>query len=219
MPQVFHLSGPEKPALAAADRELGRGGLVVLPTDTVYGLAARPDVPGATDMVFRAKHRHRGLTLPVLVASARDVDRVAVLNAGARKLADRFWPGPLTVVLRRTQRSLAWELGGREGGTVGVRVPDHEVARALLAMTGPLAVTSANPSGEPTPQACDDVRAALGDAVAVYLCAGSSSGDTPSTVVDLTAPDPRILREGAVPARDVFDALRGGRRGPAETRC
>ncbi|HUG88761.1 MAG TPA: Sua5/YciO/YrdC/YwlC family protein, partial [Actinomycetota bacterium] len=93
--------------------------------------------------------------------------------------------------------------------TVGVRVPDSEVARSLLSMTGPLAVTSANPSGEPTPGTCDEVRAALGEGVAVYVCAGAAPGGTPSTVVDLTG-EPRILRAGPIPIEDLVSALERG---------
>jgi tRNA threonylcarbamoyl adenosine modification protein (Sua5/YciO/YrdC/YwlC family) len=204
--EVFEVEGPEDPALEAAAEALGSGELVVLPTDTVYGVAGRPDLPGATGRIFEVKRRPPELTLPVLVAGTSDARRVASLGADAERLADRFWPGGLTLVLPRTEWSGPWDLGG-EGGTVGVRVPAHEVALELLARTGPLAATSANRSGHPTPSDCPGVRAALGDQVAVYLCAGSAASGVASTVVDLTAGEPRILREGAIPPDDVLTAL------------
>jgi L-threonylcarbamoyladenylate synthase len=191
--------------VAAAASALGRGELVVLPTDTVYGVAARPDIPGATGRIFDTKRRPRGLTLPLLCAATAQVEDVASMDGRARVLARRFWPGGLTMVLPRTERSRAWDLG-EERATVGVRIPAHRIARALLELTGPLAVTSANRSGEPTPDDCDGVRVALGNAVAVYLCEGHTGG-VASTVIDLTRPAVRVLRHGAIPATDVMAAL------------
>ncbi len=178
------------------------GRLVVIPTDTVYGVSARPDVPGATDRLFRAKQRSRDLTLPVLVADLAAAERLAVVDDRARTVADRFWPGALTLVLRRSEASRGWELG-EERDTIGIRVPDHGVALALLRRTGPLAVTSANRSGEPTPSGCDGVRAMLGDAISVYLCAGRASGRS-STVLDVTGPQPRVLRTGGIAEAQIF---------------
>jgi L-threonylcarbamoyladenylate synthase len=199
---LFEVDGPEDQALDVAAEALALGELVVVPTDTVYGLAARPDVPGATDRLFQAKQRPRDLTLPVLVAGPGDARRVAWMDIAADKLAARFWPGALTMVLPRTQASMAWDLG-EDRDTVGVRVPAHEVVLELLARTGPLAVTSANRSGNPTPSDCLGVRVVLGDAVAVYLCTGVLDSDLPSTVVDLTGEEHSVLREGAISARDV----------------
>lgn len=195
-------------ALTAAEEALDRGELVVLPTDTVYGVAARPGLTGATGRVFDAKRRPADLTLPVLAHSARAAEAVAEFDDPARLLATKFWPGGLTIVLPRTSAARAWELGGEEE-TVGVRLPAHGIARALLERTGPLAVTSANISGEPTPPDCEGVRRALGEAVSVYLCAGECAG-TPSTVVDLTGRTVRITREGAVRAADIAAALERG---------
>lgn len=199
--------------LDAAEAALAAGGLVVFPTDTVYGLAAHPGVEGATRAVFAAKRRPRELTLPILVADVPQARLVAALDERAEELAARYWPGPLTVVLPRTEASRSWDLG-REAASVGVRVPDHPVALTLLRRTGPLAATSANVSGEPTPDDCDGVRAALGDAVAVYLCWGSAPGGRASTVVDLTAGEPRVTRAGAIAASDLRSVL-GGTGGPA----
>lgn len=210
MAEVFELQGPQEPALNAAEHALSAGALVVFPTDTVYGVAASPHVSGATDRLFTAKRRPRGLTLPILAAAVEDAADVAVFDARAWTLGGHFWPGGLTMILPRAQRANDWDLGD-EHETVGVRIPDHPVALGLLARTGPLAVTSANRSGEPTPPTCGGVRASLGDTVAVYLCAGSARGDIPSTVVDLTGPEPQVRREGAVPKDAVLDVLERAR--------
>jgi L-threonylcarbamoyladenylate synthase len=192
--------------IQAAASALDRGELAVIPTDTVYGVAARPDVTGATERIFEAKRRPRDLTLPILAATIADAQEVGTFDDRASALAARFWPGGVTLVLRRSELSLGWDLGA-ERRSVGVRVPDHPVARALLQRTGPLATTSANLSGEPTPEDCEGVQAAMGDHVAVYLCAGTLT-PVPSTVVDLTEPEPRVLRTGAVPPAAVLEALR-----------
>lgn len=171
--------------------------LIVLPTDTVYGVGARPDDSEATDRLFEAKARPRDLALPILVADVADAERVGVLDDRARLLATEFWPGALTIVLPRSALAADWQLGA-EAGTVAVRVPAHPVAGALLSQTGPLAVTSANRSGERTPSTCEGVIEALGDAVEVVLCAGDLGEGVPSTVVDLTGDELRVLRAGAV---------------------
>lgn len=204
--EVFDVSGSVlESALVTAEKSLAAGELAVVPTDTVYGVAARPDVTGSTARLFAAKRRPRGLALPVLAPDLSAAERVAVFDRRARTLAARFWPGGMTLVLPRTDAATRWDLG-HEANTVGVRVPAHHVALALLRRTGPLAVTSANVSGEPTPHDCPGVRAALGDAVAVYLCAGRCAG-TPSTVVDLTGQDDQVIRAGAVGAADIRAAL------------
>ncbi len=207
MAEVFQVDGSPEAAVEAAERALAAGECVVLPTDTVYGLAARPDRPAATDRLFETKRRPRDLTLPVLAAGLGDAAAVAVLDERAVALARRFWPGPLTLVLPRSDLSREWDLGV-ERETVGVRVPANDVALAVLSRTGPLAVTSANPSGRPTPPTCEGVRRALGDAVAVYVCAGPGTG-RPSTVVALVGDEPRILRPGEVPAEAILGALAG----------
>ena len=204
MPPVFELTEPE--AFDAAEQALARGDLVVIPTDTVYGVTARPDVAGATARVFEAKHRRRGLTLPVLAADIGQARGVGSFDRRATTLAERFWPGALTLVVPRGLAAASWDLGA-ERTTVALRVPDHSVALALMARTGPLAATSANRSGRETPEDCDGVRRQLGDTVAVYICAGTLS-PVPSTIVDLTGPDPRVLRAGALAPGEVLDALR-----------
>jgi L-threonylcarbamoyladenylate synthase len=200
--ELYEVEGPQDPALDLAAEALSLGELVVVPTDTVYGVAARPDLPGATERLFEAKQRPWHLTLPVLVAGTGDARRIAWMDVAADKLAARFWPGALTMVLPRTEVSMPWELGEARD-TVGVRVPANEMVMELLARTGPLAVTSANRSGDPTPSDCAGVRVVLGDAVSVYLCTGVLDSDLPSTVVDLTGPEHQVLREGVIGARDI----------------
>ena len=190
--------------IRAAAAALAAGRLVVLPTETLYGISCRPDDPEATARLFDAKRRPRGLSLPVLTATADEAFEVGERTPAAGRLADACWPGPLTMVLHRSERSRPWSLGDAED-TVGLRVPDHPV-RLLLERTGPLAVSSANRSGAAPSRDPDDIRAAFGDRVAVYLFDARDGADAgeeaASTVVDLTGPEPRILREGRIsPAR------------------
>ena len=182
---------PIAEAVAAA----ARGALVVFPTDTVYGIAARPDLAAATARLFEAKARPRDLTLPVLVASAAEARLVARFDARADRLAAACWPGGLTLVLPRTPRSEGWDLGGADG-SIGVRMPAHPLALAVLAEAGPLAVTSANRSGRPPATTCDELVAAFGDDVEVYLCQDEPLAGAPSTVVSLLGPALEVLRAG-----------------------
>lgn len=198
---------PSDPIAEAVAATLA-GELVVLPTDTVYGLGTRPDDPTATGKLFLAKRRGRDLQLPVLVATRALGEEVARFDERARSLAGRFWPGPLSLVMRRSERSRAWDLGG-DDTTIAVRVPHHPVALAVLARAGPLAVTSANLSGDPTPTEPDALRSVFGAAVAVYLCQEGFRPGRPSTVVDLTGDPPRVLRKGAIEARMLAEALEG----------
>lgn len=185
------------------------GRLVVFPTDTVYGLATRPDDPEATARLFEAKGRPHDLALPVLVSSAEGARSVAELDERAELLADAFWPGGLTIVAPRSDRSVDWVLGG-DGSSVGVRVPAHPLARAVLAAAGPLAVTSANRSGEPPATTCDALRSAFGDLVEVYLCEERPLQGTSSTVVDLAHGAPHLLRLGDLSADDIARFLPAG---------
>lgn len=189
------------PVAEAADAALA-GSLIVLPTDTVYGIGTRPDDAAATARLFRAKGRPRDVPLPVLAPSTAAATAVASFDDRAERLAARVWPGPVTFVLRRTVRSQGWDLGD-DRSTVGIRVPAHPLALAVLARSGPLAVTSANRSGEPTPGGCEELQRIFGDAVSVYLCGAEEPPAVPSTVVDLTAEEPRILREGILDATEL----------------
>ena len=190
-------------ALDDAEAALRAGGAIVVPTDTVYGLAALPDVPGAVDALFRAKGRAEDKPIPILGAAVDDLHAVAALDERARRLGARFWPGPLTLVLPRAP-GFNVVLGRGDADTVAVRVPAHPVALELLRMAGPLAVTSANRSGEAPATTVDEARSALGAAVRVFLDGGKCDG-APSTIVAL-APGFRLLREGALTQDDLLEA-------------
>ena len=185
-----------------------RGELIVMPTDTVYGVGTRPDRPAATGSLFAAKGRPRDLELPVLVASPASASDVAVLDERAARLAAELWPGALTLVLPRSPESVTWDLGG-DPATIGVRVPRHPLALSVLDGTGPLAVTSANRSGEPPASTCSELVDVFGDAVSVYLCEDVPLPGRASTVLDLAHGEPRILREGGVREADIHRVLAG----------
>ena len=189
-----------------AAEALARGLLVVVPTDTVYGLASRPDRPEATARLFEAKRRPRDLELPVLVPTIEAAERVAVCDARARRLMEAHWPGPLTLVLPRAAASVGWELGG-DPATVGLRRPRHLLTLALLERAGPLAVTSANLSGRPTPSSCEALLGLFGESVAVYLCQEEPLTGRPSTVVDLAHGGMKVLRPGAVTEQEIAAVL------------
>ncbi|HEY7660221.1 MAG TPA: L-threonylcarbamoyladenylate synthase, partial [Actinomycetota bacterium] len=160
----------------------------------------------ATNRLFEAKGRPRELELPVLVPSVESAREIAAFDERAEVLAARFWGGPLTIVLPRTAASRDWELGG-DPETIGVRLPKHPIALELLMLTGPMAVTSANRSGEPTPGTGAEIERLFGDAVSVYFGRGESLTQLPSTVVDLAHGIPVILRAGVIGEREVIDAL------------
>lgn len=190
----------EPPAVAAGDpaaldravAALDAGGAVVLPTDTVYGLAARR---GHEEVLRALKGRPASVPIAVLVADLDQAGEIAELGPRARRLAAALWPGPLTIVVP-----------ARGGGTVGVRCPDHGFVRALAARVGPLPTTSANRHGEPTPPTAPEAAAALRGAPALVVD-GGRCGEVASTVVDLTVDPPAILREGAVTRAAVATAL------------
>jgi tRNA threonylcarbamoyl adenosine modification protein (Sua5/YciO/YrdC/YwlC family) len=189
-------------ALEASAEALKAGALLVFPTDTVYGIACRPDASTATDRLFEAKRRPPGLNLPVLAPSTEAALDLSVPDDAARRLARAFWPGPLTMVLARGERSSDWALG-EATRTIGVRVPDHVFSLALLARTGPLAATSANISGEKPLADLASLREVFGLAVAVYIVergAADRSAGRSSTVVDLTGQKLRVVREGPINA-------------------
>jgi len=181
----------------AAARAVGGGRLVVVPTETVYGIGCRPDDAAATARLFEAKGRSRGMNLAVLAAAPGEALALTESMPHAASLAAALWPGPLTMVLPRSARARAWSLGEDED-TIGVRVPDLPLPRALFARTGPLAVSSANRSGASPARTRGELLAAFGDAVAVYLVTPEPLvGADPSTVVDLTDPSRiRLVRAG-----------------------
>ncbi len=184
-------------AIDAAAGAVRRGELVVIPTDTVYGLAADAFSHDAVRALLDAKGRGREMPPPVLISAVTTLDALAEdVPDWARTLVEKFWPGPLTLVCRQ-QASLMWDLGETRG-TVAVRMPDDEVALAVLERTGPLAVSSANLTGRPAATDADAAEEMLGDAVSVIVDAGTSPGKEASTIVDATSPQGRILRLGAL---------------------
>lgn len=195
-------------ALDAAVAAVRAGEVVVLPTDTVYGVGADAFAPAAVQRLLDAKQRGRDLPPPVLVGDAAVVKALASgVDGRVLALADAFWPGPLTLVLR-AHDSLRLDLGER-GDTIAVRVPDHAFTRELLRRTGPLAVSSANTHGRPAALTIEDAVAQLGDAVAVYLDAGTMSGPVPSTILDLSGDAPALLRAGRLGVAEVNAAVPG----------
>jgi len=186
------------------------GGVAVLPTDTVYGLAARPADGDAVQAVYRMKGRPEGMHLPVLAASVAHVRALGVaFTPGAETLARHWWPGPLTLAFGFAPQldRPAW-LDGR--AEVAVRIPDHDFLRALLERTGVLVVTSANPHGAPTPRTAHDVVARLGSAVDLVVDGGELH-DVPSTLVNVNGLVPSVEREGALARSAIADALEDAR--------
>lgn len=197
---------PDPALVEALVAALRAGDPVVVPTDTVYGLAALPSVPGATAGLFALKDRRPDTPLAVLVADvAAARDAAAAWTPSLDRLADRFWPGPLTLVVARGPAAGDWELGG-DPGTIGLRCPAHALVRAVAAEAGPIATTSANAHGRPTPSTATAAAATLTGPVAVVADGGPLEGSA-STVVDLTGPEPVLLREGPLPLAAVLGAL------------
>ncbi len=183
--------------ITAAVTAVQQGGLVVLPTDTVYGIGADAFTPSAVAALLAAKGRGRSMPPPVLVGSVRAASALAEsLGAFGQDLIDEFWPGPLTLVFRATP-TLKWDLGDTLG-TVAVRMPLHPVALGLLRKTGPLAVSSANRHGFPAATTVGEAEGHLGAAVSVYLDGGQCADNVPSTILDLTGTMPKLLRAGVI---------------------
>ena len=184
-------------AIEAASLAIQRGDLIVLPTDTVYGVAADAFDPAAVSSLLAAKGRGREMPPPVLVSAVSTIDALAVnIPSYARALVEEFWPGPLTLVCHQ-QASLQWDLGDTRG-TVAVRMPNHDIALEILERTGPLAVSSANRTGMPAATDAEQAMEMLGEEVAVIVDGGASPGSEASTIVDATGPQGRVLRRGAL---------------------
>lgn len=184
--------------LAAAVAAIKEGLLVGVPTDTVYGIAADPFRQDTLERLYELKGRESTKPIAVLVTSVDQGAELAAFNDLAYDLAAKHWPGGLTLVLSKLDTTPPW-MGDTAAKTVGLRCPDHDVALALLELTGPLAATSANAAGAPAVSDAAEAQAVFGDAVAVYL-EGEGAGGHPSTVVDLTRPGPHVLRPGPVEA-------------------
>ncbi|MDT5112266.1 MAG: L-threonylcarbamoyladenylate synthase [Mycobacterium sp.] len=208
MTEVFDCAdADQRPAgIASAVSALKGSRLVVLPTDTVYGIGADAFDGAAVAALLAAKGRGRDMPVPVLVGSWHTIDGlVYAVPPAARELVRAFWPGALSLVVRQAP-SLQWDLGDANG-TVMLRMPLHPVAIELLREVGPMAVSSANVSGRPAAVTAEDARNQLGDLVEVYLEAGPSARQAASTIVDLTSAQPRVLREGPITAAAIAEVL------------
>lgn len=183
--------------VAAAIEAVTRGDLIVMPTDTLYGLGTDAFKTWSVSMLLTAKGRGRDMAPPVLIGSRHTLDGlVLTVPPVARDLVEAFWPGALTIVVDYAP-SLQWDLGDT-GGTVAVRMPLHPVALEVLRETGPMAVSSANKTGQPPARTAEEAREQLGYSVSVYLDAGPSPDALPSSIVDVTGDEPRLLRAGAI---------------------
>lgn len=201
--KLLRVDDPE--SLPLALKTLQAGGIVAFPTDTVYGLGCLVTLSQSIDRIYQIKERALTKAIPVLVGEVGQLPRVAVrLGDTARQLAARFWPGALTLVVPRNPELPA---NLSQLPTIGVRMPDHPFALALLRSLGPLAVTSANLSGLPSPVTAQDVLNQLEDRVDLVIDGGACRGGVPSSVVDCTGADPRILREGAITRQMLEQAL------------
>ncbi|MGB6205542.1 L-threonylcarbamoyladenylate synthase [Mycobacterium sp.] len=208
MSDVFDCADPEQRSrgIESAVGAVKNGRLVVLPTDTVYGIGADAFDSAAVAALLSAKRRGRDMPVPVLVGSWHTIEGLALMVPQAtRDLIRAFWPGALSLVVRQAP-SLLWDLGDARG-TVMLRMPLHPVAIALLREVGPMAVSSANISGRPPAVNADDAREQLGDLVEVYLDAGPSAQQAASTILDLTDAQPRILRPGPISAESIAAVL------------
>ncbi len=196
------LSVQDPLALPRALEILQFGGLVAFPTDTVYGVGALAFNGAAVESIYAAKGRPVEKAIPVLIGDADDLAKVsAEVPEIALKLAARFWPGPLTMVVPK-HPGLPEAVSATP--TVGVRIPDHPVARALLRLAGPMAVTSANLSDQPSPCTAQDVFAQLGGRIALILDGGKTPGGVPSTVVDCVGAELQVLRAGPIPRSEIL---------------
>ena len=194
---------PQRDAVQEAAKWIRNGGVVALPTDTLYGLAADPFQSDAVARVFMVKGRDAGRALPLIAA---DVDQIAArlgpLSPAAERLAAKFWPGPLTLLVPAPVALVREVTGG--SGRVGVRVPDDDIARAICrAADRPITATSANRSGQPATADPEEVERTLGKDIDLLVDAGPTRGGPPSTVVDLTGTTPKLVRAGAVPWSEI----------------
>jgi L-threonylcarbamoyladenylate synthase len=192
-------------AIPQAIEVLQRGELVAFPTDTVYGVGALAFNAQAVESIYAAKDRPAEKAIPILIGDREDLEKVAgTIPDAARQLAARFWPGPLTILV---PKRLDLPQAVSATATVGVRVPDHEVARALLRRAGPLAVTSANISGSQSPVTAEEVYEQLGGRISLIIDGGKTPGGIPSTLVDCTASELKVLREGPLSLAELRSAL------------
>jgi L-threonylcarbamoyladenylate synthase len=192
-------------AITGALELLLSGGLVAFPTDTVYGVGCLAFNEQAIESIYAAKDRPMEKAIPILIGDATDVIQIAEeIPMFAMRLIARFWPGPLTVLVPK-KPALPEAISATS--TVGVRVPDHDIARALLRLAGPMAVTSANISGQPSPTTADQVFAQLNGRIALIIDGGPTRGGIPSTLVDCTREEIEVLREGPISKEQLLNAI------------
>ncbi|GAB3532536.1 L-threonylcarbamoyladenylate synthase [Arthrobacter tecti] len=209
MSATFDCSDPTERSegIARAQRALAAKQCVVIPTDTVYGIAADAFTPQAVATLLASKGRGRSMPPPVLIPRQQTMDGLATdISVEARRLAEAFWPGGLTLIFH-AQPSLTWDLGDTYG-TVALRMPDDRIALDLLILTGPLAVSSANRTGQPAAITAADAYKQLGDSVDVYLEDGQRSADAgSSTIVDATGPVPVVVRQGTITLEELREVV------------
>ena len=202
--QTLRIPATKTNWIVKAIEVLDNGGTVAFPTDTVYGVGVRVFDKAGIERLYEIKGRERTKAIAVLIAETDQLEQIAEADKAAIKLAKEFWPGSLTLVLPK-QPEVPDEL--TQGATVGIRVPDHKIARKLLKAVGPMAVTSANLSGGDNTLNADEVMAQLNGRIDLLIDGGQSPGDKPSTVVDLTDTVPKVLREGPVSEAEILAAL------------
>lgn len=208
MVKIYRINpqNPDKRVIDEAIRVLATKGLVVYPTDTVYGLGANPLDPEAVEKVYEVKRRI-GKPLPILVSSIQAVNKIAYVDKRALKLMEKFWPGPLTIVLKA--KDILPEKVTLGTGKVGVRMPNYKVALMLAEGIGGLIIgTSANISGMPSPRTIDEVLEQLGNKVDLILDAGPTKIGIPSTVIDLTEEKPRLIRKGPISYEEILTVIK-----------
>jgi len=199
------ISASASDAIPHALEILKAGGLVAFPTDTVYGVGALAFNGKAVESIYAAKDRPVEKAIPVLIGDLDDLEKVGIhIPASAHKLASRFWPGPLTILVPK-RADLPESVSATS--TVGVRVPNHEIARALVRAAGPMAVTSANISGRESPVTAEEVYEQLGGRIDLILDGGKTPGGVPSTLVDCTTSELKVLREGPISLEELLSAL------------
>ena len=198
------ISATKKNWINKALKILDSGGVVAFPTDTVYGVGVRVSDLEGIERLYAIKGRERSKAIAVLIADTSQLKQIAEASKTAMKLAEHFWPGPLTLVLPRQPK--VPELL-TQGPTVGVRVPDHAIARELLRAAGPMAVSSANLSGGKNPLNADEVMEQLDGRIEMLIDGRQTPGEQPSTVVDLTSAEPKLLRAGPIKEEEIFKTI------------
>ena len=203
--QTEIISADHHESIQRALHVLNKGGLVAFPTDTVYGLGTLAFDGKAVESIYLAKDRPIEKAIPVLIGDDADLDKVSNgVTDIVRTLASRYWPGPLTIIVTK-KPTLPESVSATQ--TVGVRVPDHPVAQALLRSTGPMAVTSANISGQPSPSTAQEVFEQLKGRIHLIVDGGKTPGGVPSTLVDCTGSEIKVLREGPISLQKILSAI------------